>query len=469
MAEAMLRNGEVGGALDEVKARVTEAPGDVIAHELLIDILTSTDRGDLARDLYKGLAQQNAGQADFLYLLGRAHPTAIDSRDAFEAALAIDRDHARSWMGLGAVYRAAGSWGEAAAAYREALQRDTSLSEAWIGLRSSLLSAGDVAGAEKAARDQIATFPQALDGWIALTEIRSGQRVAVWQEAVAASPGQPVRKIHLARAAFEEGQLDLAAATYKKAIAEDAPDVSALRAELAILNEVRAGALDVTGATRLLQVRLIARSDVADAAKVLDDLARSFPHSGWVRLVRGNVRRSAGQTTSAEDDLRAALDRMPNSPEAWSALGLYLLDQQRPAEARPLLDKAAAARSRDVSIVVAAAMAAGQAGAVKEADAMLGRAILAFPTSSGPVLGLARLRLTNGDVDGAFTVLTTSLRLAPDVAVAYALVSAAQEANRPDEAIQILSNLARDTGDARFARAAKGLRQAQESKQESTP
>ena len=43
--------------------------------------------------------------------------------------------------------------------------------------------------------------------------------------------------------------------------------------------------------------------------------------------------------------LSALAARMPSTPEAWSALGSFLLGTGRSAEARPLLQKAASARA----------------------------------------------------------------------------------------------------------------------------
>jgi predicted Zn-dependent protease len=234
-----------------------------------------------------------------------------------------------------------------------------------------------------------------------------------------------------------------------------------MRAEQAIIEEIRSGALSPNGAAALLGVRSMVPDNATQAVKLLDKLAEDHPHSGWVRLVRGNLYRGSGRTQQAEEDLRSALDRMPASPDAWSALGLFLLDRRRAEEARPLLDKAVGARPDDVSLVVAAAMATGQAGAVEEADTALQAAISRFPGNPGPVLGLARLRLSNDDADGAFDVLHTALRRGPEVSVAYALVSTAQEAERPEEALRILEALRAETGDPRFDRAVQGLKAAE--------
>ncbi|MEC7947146.1 MAG: tetratricopeptide repeat protein [Myxococcota bacterium] len=469
LAEALLERGDVAAALDEVKARVAEAPDEVPSHELLIDILFATGRAGLALDLYRGLAENNEGSPDFLYLLGRASPDAASSESAYQAALALDPDHARAWMGIGAVHRAQGQWTAAAVAYDEALRRDTSLMEAWTGLRSSHLGASDLEAAEAVVRRQISTFPDDIAGWTALAQLEHTDPMTVWQEAVSARPRDANRKGALARSAFEAGAWKAAQRAYDQAIKGGADDAAAMRVEKEIINEIRSEALTPTGAAALLGVRSMVPDNATQAVQLLDRLAEDHPHSGWVRLVRGNLYRGSGRSDQAEADLRSALDRMPSSPDAWSALGLFLLDRRRAAEARPLLDKAAGARPADVSLVVAAAMAAGQAGAVDDADARLLEAISRFPGNPGPVLGLARLRLTNDDADGAFDVLHAALRRGPEVSVAYALVSAAQEAARPEEALRILEALREETGDPRFDRAVQGLRAAEAARKAAAP
>ena len=76
-------------------------------------------------------------------------------------------------------------------------------------------------------------------------------------------------------------------------------------------------------------------------------------------------------------------------------------------------------------------------------------------------MGLARLYLSVGKKDAAFGVLTQALAKNPELNLALALVSAAREAGRPEDAVAILDQLATQTGDPRLRKAADGLRSAQ--------
>ena len=149
---------------------------------------------------------------------------------------------------------------------------------------------------------------------------------------------------------------------------------------------------------------------------------------------------------------------MPSTPEAWSALGTLLLGTRRAAEARPLLVQARDARPRDVSLAVAAAVSAAESGDIATAERELKDAMQAFPQSPGPPLGIARLYLSAGQPDAALEVIEIALERRPDINLAGALVAAAQEAGKPQAAIDILDRLAIRTGDPRLKRVADGLR-----------
>jgi tetratricopeptide (TPR) repeat protein len=110
---------------------------------------------------------------------------------------------------------------------------------------------------------------------------------------------------------------------------------------------------------------------------------------------------------------------------------------------------------------VAAAVAAAQAGDLLASEKELLLAMERFPRSPGPPMGLARLYLSVGKKDDAFGVLTQALARNPGLNLALALVSAAREAGRPQDAVSILDQLATQTGDPRLRKAADGLRSAQ--------
>jgi len=457
-AERLLQRGDVSGALIEARTRTVEAPDDVAAHELFIDLMLATGQASTARQRYVQRAADRPQDADSHYLLGRVSGDPGASEAAFRKALVLAPGHPRALTGIAAVHRSRGELDSAVSAYEQALRARPELSEAWAGLRAVAMMRRDASGLSRVSLRSIQADPGEPQNWLAAAASTPAQATELLDRALQRHPNVPDLYVALGRAAFERQQWDTAAAAYSRALALGTGDLASVHVEAALVDEVRSGALDYAGAQAILEVR--GMTDPLAALDRLDRLVVAHPHSGWARLVRGNLRAARGSAQLAEEDLRAAITRMPSTPEAWSALGSFLLGQRRPAEARPLLDGAAQARQGDVSIVVAAAIAAADAGDPATAEAELRAAMARFNGSVGPPLGLARLLLSTGRADDAFTVLEAAIRRRPDVQLAGALVAAAQEAGRPEDAVAILDRLADQTGDPRLRKAADGLRAA---------
>lgn len=458
-AEAALQLGDVGSALRLSFAATRDDADNVAAHELYIDLMLGTNQAAAVLERYQRLARERPGQPDFLYLLGRATPDPTASEAAFREALHHDPSHARAWTGLAAVQRGQGKAEDAALTYRKALSFDSDLSEAWAGLRAISMMRNDGAGLAAVSLEAVEAAPQDPQSWLAAAATNPGQAGDLLDRALRIHPSQPELILARARAAFEDKDWDLAARVYQTALDQGADQVPGIRVEAALVQELRSGAIGLDSATTLLRIR--DSKDPGEALNALDAIVAKWPHSGWAHLVRGNLRSARGMAPQAEEDLRAAITRMPSTPEAWSALGSFLLGTGRSAEARPLLQKAASARATDPALAVAAAVAAAQAGDLLTSEKELLDAMGRFPRSPGPPMGLARLYLSVGKKDAAFGVLTQALAKNPELNLALALVSAAREAGRPEDAVAILDQLATQTGDPRLRKAADGLRSAQ--------
>lgn len=456
-AEEHLRSGEISEALTLLRTHLTDQPGDVAAREMLSDVLVSTGNGARALKSAQALVQADPNSADAWYLLGRATPDPVAATKAYENALQRDSGHARSWMGIAAVRRVEDDLPAAQTAYDKALALDDSLAEAWNGLIAVQVDQGQEAEARRTAVKAVQAVPEDPRVWLTRAVLEPDTA----HEILAAGVGRHPRDLGLryayARALVDKGQHREARRHYEAA-AEIAPTMAELWVEHGLAGEVMTGALSDAGARRLLRLRDKAQVDPGAALNELDELAAANPASGWVLLVRGNVRHAMGAVIPAETDLRGAFERMPSSPEAQSALGVLLLGTGRAEWARPLLAAAAEARSHDDGLAVAAAMAAGEAGQHELAKAELQAAWERFPESPGPPLGLGRVLLAQGDPDGAYAVLSKAVRARPNGALVVALSAAAMEAGRPLEAAQLLESLASVTGDDTFAEAGAALR-----------
>ena len=452
--------GDVGAALKLVQARIEVNPGDFEAHRLYIDLLSSIGYASAAVKEYQAKAHANPESADAWALLGRAAPTAQASLGAYNKALELNPKHGAALSGKAEVLRATGSTVSAIELYMEALAIDTTRAETWTGLAQAWTSRGGRATAIELADKAIAATPEDPSVWLLAATLSPDKAEDVLQRALVIHPEISQLWQALGRAHFDAQEWAKASEAYSRAIELDSPETAFLRVERSIVDEIRAGSLDMTGAAVILDIRSVAEQDISLALAALDTLAQEQPQSGQVRLVYGNILRAVGNHGEAEKQLLAARDLMPDDADAWSALGSFYLDQRRPDEARPLLEQAARTRPDDPVLAVASATAVADSGETARAEAMLRDAMKRFPASMGPVLGLTRLLITHNRGEEALELLTDSLRARPNVDIALALASAAQELGQAEQAIIRLEQLASETRDPRLIAAAQGLRAA---------
>jgi tetratricopeptide (TPR) repeat protein len=452
-AEARLRLGDVGGALETVRAHVASVPGDLSAHELLIDIVVTTGDGSSVVQHYRSRTEDRPEEADAWYLLGRAEPSPQDSRLAFEKALSIDPGHARAWMGVGAVRRGFGAAADATDAYEKAVALDASLAEAWNGLLALELQAGDQHGAREVALRATEAVPQDPEAWLALGVLEPGRSVAHLEKAAALVPEEHRVWLALARARFDAESWTDAKVAYGRAL-EILPIDGAARAELGMVGEIILGRLDGQGAKTLLDIRQ-AKPGVARVK--LDKVVASHPGSGWAHLVRGNVAHTAGDVATAEADLSSAHKILDPSPEAAAAYGLFLLGEKRHREARSLLAGATAARPWSDGLAVAAALARAGMDERDEAIVELEAVAVRFPRQPAPATALARLLLESQRPGEAVDALARALMANPRLALLNTLVAVAQQTGMEARAKGHLQALHEATGDRRFDDAAKAL------------
>ncbi len=457
LTQAMWR-GDVDAALGIVRERISANDADVDAHIQYIDLLSSVGFARAVAEEYRARALASPESADAWALLGRAEPDATASLDAFDQALKRNPNHAAAWVGKAGVQRALGRAVGAVESYETAVSLDPSQAEGWTGLAQAWLALGDGNSALAAARKGLEAAPDDPSVWLLLATLAPDEAVTVLDAASVRHPEISQIWAALGRARFDAKQLEAASEAYARALSLKPQDAAAIRVERALADEIRSGALDMTGAAVILDIREVASRDLTLALAALGTLTEEQPQSGQVHLVYGNLLRAVGNHGEAEKQLKAARDLMPDDADAWSALGSFYLDRHRPAEARPLLEQAARNRPDDAVLAVAAAVAAGEAGDAKASEESLRAAIVAFPDSVGPSLGLARLLASTGRGDEALNVLTDALRAQRQVDLVLALASLAGELGRTSEVVPRLQALATETGDPRLKAAAEGIR-----------
>jgi tetratricopeptide (TPR) repeat protein len=453
--EELIRAGKLGEALPAAAAEAAARPSDAAAWERWIDLAVELGQVGPVRQALD--ARRKASPEDPLvaYLLGRLAPSPEDSRAAYEAALKLDPAHARAWMGLGALYRAAGALRDAAGAYQRALRGDPGLAEAWAGLLACVLAGDDREAAVSVARAATSAVPSSPEGWLAWARLVPAEAGQVLGKAAAVA-GHDAR-VHASHAEWLVSQGDgrgaLAAAD--RALAID-PDQRTARLARLYARELAAGRLDLDAVRRLVEVAAFEAAEPVRARQAYDALIGAWPASPLPRMARARVTAPTVPSAAAED-LLAALALDPGNEEASAALGLLRVQQGRQADAIPLLTPLVAARPQDARLAIALARALFGVERAEEAHAVLAAAEVALPMDVEVALVRAHLLSLAGDAAGALEVLEAAVDRLPDLRLGLARAAAAKEAGELALAARYYRVLAVATGDGRLSAIADGL------------
>jgi tetratricopeptide (TPR) repeat protein len=435
-------------------AELARDPSDLDEHERWIDLQVTLGRSDLAVARYRRGLTARPDEPDLHYLLGRASPDLDSTRRAYEAALRINPDHARSWMGMGAVHRATGDIGAAAAAYQRALQLDLRLGEAWNGLLSTALAGGRTEAALDVARAATTAVPRDAEPWLALAMLEPERAREHLIKGVEMLPEEPRLLVALAEHHLSASRPADAYALADRAASLD-PWSDGARALRLYAKAITDGVLTVDGWRALESLRKANPADPASRAAA-ERAATSWPRAAATWLVHARFRQ--GDAAAVQGDLRRALDLDPGNDEAQAALGQLFLRQGDARQAAPLLRAAAETRPHDSSLAVAAARATFDAGDGPGAVTRITAAARRFPDD--PIVPIARADLLarSGDSDAAYEVLAVAWSRLTDLRIRIAMAAAAKAAGRRDEAAMIYEELAKSTGDQGYIKAADAAR-----------
>ncbi|MGC6492340.1 MAG: tetratricopeptide repeat protein [Myxococcota bacterium] len=452
-ADALLRNGQLEEALELASDAARGQSDDLNAQELWIDLSATLRRSDDVVQVLVGRLSQDPENPDIHYLMGRALQDVTASREAYEVALKLDPDHARSWMGLGALHRATGNLPAAAEAYGRAHRLDATLSEAWVGHLTTRLQAGETRSVRDLAAAARQAVPAAVEPWLIGARLDGAQATALLEQALVTC-GRDVRIfVALSEAMLRADQV-AEGLTHARAALDMDPTSPAAQIASAYAEERSSGALDGEG----LRVLLDLRGTDAKPSAFASTISRC-PDSALARMARASAWGRQGNTRSAIEDLNEALRLQPDNVETRAVLGLALLESS-PKRAAELLVPVAAARPQDAALAFSTGRALVASDQTSRATEHLRAAAERHPVDVRIQLLYAQV-LGASDKREAFSYLERAAARVPDVRLVLGMAAAAHEAGETARAIQIYDALAERTGDPRFTRTADQLRASQ--------
>ena len=457
-AEDLMRAGRIAEALPVARAAAEENTGDIDAQELYIDALLTMRLLGIADQTYRARVEA-VPTADSWYLFARVLINPDEAERAYRMALQQDEEHARSYMGLGAIYRATGRPTEALAEYERALSFDATLAEAYAGLVQIHLGLSDTAAAKAIAERAKAAIPNDPEGYLILAQLEPETALATLVDGANQAPGDPRIHAALSERWLDAGNGEEARASARRALAIS-PSFADPALSLMFADEMAREVLDADGYHDLLSTRIIEETEPFAARRKYDELVERYPQSALPYMSRARVRARAGETTEAIDDLARAITNDAGNLDAQAALGLLLLEADRLSEAQSVLSQVVEARAGDATLALALARAQDEAGERDAAAESVATIREARPLHVEAALMQAKFQAEAGDSEAAYETLITLAREVPDERLVLALAAASKDIGRTADAATWLDQLARSSGNPRYSELADALRRA---------
>jgi tetratricopeptide (TPR) repeat protein len=315
-----------------------EGRAEALAALSALDLIRGSGKDALAHAQEAEKLQSNATT---LAALARAQARADDPAAALQTAdravqAAATSAAAHEARGLALLAQAKGA--EADAAFRKALELDPKWTAARVGLARALLLQNKAAEAEAEARKASEADARAGEAFAVLGKAILAVDPKKWGDAIAqAQQGAFVTPRHAAvqtevGALFEaNGNLDQAAAAYRKALESD-PSYGPARVALVAI-QVRRGQND-------------------EALKELDKLAAEMPNNADVQLQRGRILLRKADYTGAAEALEKAVTLVPGNAEAQAMYGTALQYTGRRPDALSAYTKAVQLDAKNVQYKV---------------------------------------------------------------------------------------------------------------------
>lgn len=284
------------------------------------------------------------------------------------------------WVNLGVAHRAAGNKAAAIEALSKATKLDPYVPEAWFNFANALEGAGDLAGAEEAFGRALVLRPRfgaAAYNFGLMLQRQSRFFEAIEHYEVAIAELGNLAKVHRNRGQCLRavGRFDEARASHEQARRLDAtippeayPDPGPPR-PASVEAAQRASGLYTANA-------LMKRGEIAEAARLLEGLAVSFPGDSEIEGALAQAAQAAGLIVKARAVLASIVAREPRNAKARARWGVLLAETGRAERAIEHLEVAARLAPADNEIALQRALVLARAEQFL-ASAEVSRALLA--------------------------------------------------------------------------------------------
>ena len=427
------------------EAEVAADDTDLDAHERYIDILHTVGLSHRARAIYSGRITKSPTSADAHYLFGRSINDPQEASSAYSKSLALNEGHARSHMGLASVQLATGDVEAAIRGYRLATEADASLGEAWQGWTRSLALANRVDEALGVARKAMQAIPTEAEPYLTVAVLQPKEALDVLAKGAKMVPHDPRPYARMAELYVESGRPVDSINAAKKALTID-PNLPDANRTLVFAQAMNAGVLDREGYRGLLTAQASLRESADFGYAQFDALVKAYPKCSLTWMGRSQSRLRLNHVDGARNDLAQAAKLDPENPDIQAAYGLVLSRTGDAERAAYWLAKAVSNRPNDISVAVAHGQALVASKQVEQGIATLQSAYVRFSFEPRVALAYAEVLANKGELLAAYEVIRESFERRPDSRLLVALIAAARDVGRYEEAAELLEALGQQTG-----------------------
>ena len=389
------------GSSDEAAEAIThlEAARGTILPDLQVELTLArlylrTDQAQRAVDLLEELGRAGLGSGQTVLLLSRAYELLgreDDALEVLEAAALSGRPSFRVLERLGRLYERRGRWDDAVEAYRRASARNVRSASVRRRLASALVASGDAAGAREVLEELTRMRPRDVEGLYMLAEVE-----------------------------LELNNFDAAEAVARRLI-DIEPDSLHGPAALSRVFERR------REFRRVIETIEPAIASAPGPDAPARQLANLFGRLGYAHEQLGAFGRAA-------EVYEEAAAMFPSSLAFGVRLAQTYINDDRPADAMRVVERARAEHPESHALARLEAMALGAQGALGEAASVLERALEANRRRPIAYVVLADFYSRQERVDEAVTLLETALERFPaDTSILFQLGAVLEQHDRfPD-------------------------------------